>query len=361
VVLALDRSVHAWPMTSTHGQLVAALPMAASTLAIDPTGERLVVGGEDGSLWLVPARGGAERRRLDGLRGSVTALAFSPDGASVAAGCEEGMVGLWTATGEPRWLEDLEAAVIRRVSFSSRGDELAVAAYRRGPVRLDAATGQPRATLAGTRTAGVELLADGRLLAWSHDGWVGLWAADGTVLLRRELEDELWVARASPAGDALVVAGRDGRLRRYALPGGEETLAEQTGSWVDLAFVDAGSRLVTVGNDQRLQLWDAQTLALLRTFEGQHAHVGAFVVRSDATRMVSVGLDGSGRIWDLATAESRRLLGHQGAVKAVVLTPDGRAAITAGRDGTVRRWPDDVPDDEAGLRGWLEQELARGR
>lgn len=361
VVLSYDRSIHAWPIDSPHGQVVAALPEPAIAMAIDPKGERLAVGGRDGALWLVPVRGGAAPQRLEGLRGDVRSLAFSPDGATVAAGCEQGSVGVWTAAGERRWLEALAGGPIRGVSFSSRGDELAVAAYLRGVVRLAADSGRARATIAGERVVGVERLVDGGLLAWSHQGWVGVWAADGSERLRRQLADEVWVASASPRGDAIVVAGRDGRLRRYALPGGEETVAGRTGAVVHVEHVGGGDRLVTVSNDQRLRRWDATTLALERVFEGHRAHVGGVAVRRDGRRMASVGHDGRAIVWDLGTGESRALLGHDGAVAAAVLEPDGRAVITAGEDGTVRRWPDDVPDDEAGLRAWLEQQLARAQ
>jgi WD40 repeat protein len=89
--------------------------------------------------------------------------------------------------------------------------------------------------------------------------------------------------------------------------------------------------------------------------------VGDLAVGQGRSRAASAGHDGAARVWDLVTGESRELLGHRGPVSTVVLSLDGSTVLTAGDDGTVRRWPDDVPDDEAGLRQWLDRQLARGQ
>lgn len=49
--------------------------------------------------------------------------------------------------------------------------------------------------------------------------------------------------------------------------------------------------------------------------------------------------DGEVRLWDVAAKRClRRLLGHQGAVRGISLTPSGEAAVTASTDCTVKLW-----------------------
>jgi WD40 repeat protein len=67
-------------------------------VAIDGSGKYLVTGGADRSvrLWDVSGKGKvATVRQWTGLSDHVFAVAFSPDGQLVAAGCYDGMVTVW--------------------------------------------------------------------------------------------------------------------------------------------------------------------------------------------------------------------------------------------------------------------------
>jgi WD40 repeat protein len=66
------------------------------SLAFCPRGERLVSGGQDGSLRVWNARTGAELRRLDVSSGcAVTAVCFTADGESVISGSTDSYVRIW--------------------------------------------------------------------------------------------------------------------------------------------------------------------------------------------------------------------------------------------------------------------------
>jgi len=77
----------------------------------------------------------------------------------------------------------------------------------------------------------------------------------------------------------------------------------------------------------------------LLTFAGHSGAVRAVVFSSDGRRALSAGDDGTLRLWDVRLGrEIRTLRGHAGALTSVALSADGRVALSGGQDGTARLW-----------------------
>ena len=78
------------------------------------------------------------------------------------------------------------------------------------------------------------------------------------------------------------------------------------------------------------------TKAILK---GHRGSVKAVVVTPDGRRAVSASRDNTLRLWDLDSGRSLQILeGHSGPVSDVVITPDGRRAVSASDDNTLRVW-----------------------
>jgi len=108
-----------------------------------------------------------------------------------------------------------------------------------------------------------------------------------------------------------------------------------------LHFVDDGRRLLSLGWDQRAQLWHAG--AMLRDAGSPQAHLD--IVLDTALHPASGALltgsqDDTAALWNLGRLGERPplLRGHTGDVFAVDFQTNGTAALTASRDGTVRLW-----------------------
>jgi WD40 repeat protein/Cdc6-like AAA superfamily ATPase len=90
-----------------------------------------------------------------------------------------------------------------------------------------------------------------------------------------------------------------------------------------------------------------ETGALLRTLAGHTGSVNAVAVTPDGRRAVSASGDNTLKVWEMSASlsaspasgqELRTLKGHTDSVWGVAVTPDGSRAISASRDHTLKVW-----------------------
>jgi hypothetical protein len=78
---------------------------------------------------------------------------------------------------------------------------------------------------------------------------------------------------------------------------------------------------------------------LLRTLEGHSYEVMGVAVTGDGKRAVSASRDKTLKVWDLETGRLLRTLeGHSHHVDGVALTPDGKQAVSTSGDQTLKVW-----------------------
>ncbi|MDX3666418.1 nSTAND1 domain-containing NTPase [Streptomyces europaeiscabiei] len=297
-------------------------------------------------------------RRLTGHTGTVSTLAYSPDGKTLASGSYDGTVRLWdTATGRTRKvLAGRKIAdnpdVVRNVAFGPDGRTLATSHNDDARLR-DLDTGRVRASVAvrdpdEDNLAAVGFDGDGRALAVTESGRV-LDVATGRVAttLRGPTGLEMAVA-FSPDGRTLATSTRDHTAQLWDLDTGRvlSTLKSSTGVVSSLAFGPGGKILATGTEDGTVHLWDVADGKQRTTLTSASSRVESMAFDPDGKTLAAGSYDGTVRLWDLATGRAdATLTGHTSPVMSVAFSPDGDELATGneadsfgGGDVGVRLW-----------------------
>jgi WD40 repeat protein len=86
-----------------------------------------------------------------------------------------------------------------------------------------------------------------------------------------------------------------------------------------------------------LKVWDGETLSLIRTIECHP--VAKVAITADGRQAISASFDHTLKVWDLDSGLCRgTLAGHRDQVEDVAVSGDGARALSVSADGTVRVW-----------------------
>jgi eukaryotic-like serine/threonine-protein kinase len=322
------------------------IPRWNGSMALSADGRRVATGCTTGTkLWDLTSTQGC--RTFPGHRGVINAVAFSPDGQSVATGgADETLVLRRVTDGHVHWEAPHPGKWkgIIAVAFSPDGRQIA-SATRDEAVRLwDAKTGAATRKLPQPGATCVAFSPDSRHLATAaFDGLVKIWDAHSGVEMRsiQVIDGALWGIGFSPDGSHLATAGRGGQLVVYDAENGRRvtTISGHVGEVTALAYCPTRPVIATASGDRIIRLWDARTGREMSKLQGHNLKITAITFSPDGDRVASASDDGTVRIWDSVTGrEVLAISAPRGGMECVSFSPNGAWLATAGWDSIVRLW-----------------------
>lgn len=327
--------------------------------------------------------------RLTQAFGSVVTLAFSPDGQLLASGDGNGEVQIWrvadgqllsTLRGHTQWIQN--------VAFSPDGSLLASASDDQTIRLWHMPSNAALQVLQGHRQSvrAIAFTPNGHhLISGSSDQTLRLWNVQtgqieatfqpGGESFSRSCERDsksttahagtIWSICVSRDGRYLVSGGSDRVVRLWDLSSRQliHTLEGHQG-WIWSVDISPDSRWVASASDDcTVALWDRQTGLPVHWFRGHTQAVRAvrfytsLQPRGDADltsahdavdlpslpqsdlRLVSGSDDRTLRIWQVHSRQALKpLVGHDSAVWAIAISPDGAVLASGSTDPSIRLW-----------------------
>jgi WD40 repeat protein/serine/threonine protein kinase len=302
----------------------------------------LVTGSATGEVALWDVRGASRLRQSRPFGESVDAVAFSPDGGTIAAGSGDGVIQAWrTDSGARRSRISTRHGKIVGIEFGP-GGALILAANADGTVTVaDAAQGLPLAVLDGPsgalRTA--RFSPDGaRVVGAARDGTARVW--EGTSPYRTwaspPADGTCDIGMGTRSDGRFVAVGCEGLPTRIWDTSQDQLLAELPGTALIGASdfnspppaVSSAGDTAAIPRGTAVEVYGLPAGRLLRTIR-HGAEVSAVAFADSGRALASGALDGSVRV--VREDGTELALQASGGVEAVAVLPDGRVAVADAR------------------------------
>ena len=299
----------------------------------------------------------------------VRALAVGPDKAAVAAGrgnqihLYDAATGkhlrtltdpaLKTADGKP--VAAAHLSLVEALAYSPDGKTLASGGY--GEVTLwDPQAGAPRRKLTGFAAAVVTLAfsPDGKLLATgggppTEDGEIKVFqVADGKQVLdvKNGHSDTVFGAAFSPDGKLLATCGADKFVKVFEVPSGKfvKSFEGHTHHVLDVGWKADGKLLASAGADNAVKIWDYEKGEQARTINAHQKQVTRLVFAGKTGQFATCSGDQMVKMWNVDNGgNTRNFGGGKDYLYALGVSPDGALVAAGGEEDIVRLYNGNNP------------------
>ena len=276
-------------------------------------------------------------------------VAFSPDGAFLAAAAADQTVKLWNSS-DGKLVRTLQGHTesVTTLAFLNDGKQLVSGSSDNTLRTWNLATGENEQILSGTgfQLRQVSVTADGqKLVTISNDRSLEQWnLIDGAKLSRTPfptISKSVFGGLNQQANLLAVVSGNNTNIINLWEVGDEKAMLQINAKHpiVGLAFNSDSSLLASVHQNNQMQIWDVRNGTRQLTLQGHSQPIVQLVFSPVGNRMATASEDQTIKIWDTTTGEEiLTLRGHQHTPTSLSFTHDGQRLASADNRGNIQLW-----------------------
>jgi len=345
-----DKTARLWNQHGKVLQVFKGHEAEIEGVAFSPDCKSILTGSDDKTARLWDLKG-IILQEFRGHNEAINSVAFSHDGKSMLSGSNDKTAVLWNLNGNSLQVFRGHEEGIWAVAFSPDDQNILTGSTDK-TARLWDLNGKILRVFRGHDDMiwAVSFSPDGKsILTGSGDNTARLWDLNGNVLQVFEgHEGSINAVAFSPDGRNILTGSWDKTVRLWDLKGTQlQVLRGHDGYINSVGFSPDGKTIFTGAWDKTVRLWDLQG-NVLQVFKGNDGYVSSVAFSPDGKNILTVcsaislsmpgSEDNTACLWDLSGNMLQVFKGHEGGIRSVAFSPDGKSILTGSWDKTVRQW-----------------------
>jgi len=328
------------------------------TAEFSPDGKWILTASKDGTARVWDAQSGLELKAFRGHRSAINGAVFSPDGNFAFTASGDSTIRMWAIQfGQHVGSLSGHLDVVAKTTFSRDGKWIATASHDKTARVWEASTRREiKSFLHPDAVEDVAFSPDARFIATAADDGKAR-ICDVSLVACRELirgsvtgeNRALTSISFSNDGRTIVTGAADGTVQLWnaitdelirswqahkaptARTPGPATLA--------VAFSPDDQFIATSGNDGVVRLWSATDTGVRAEWDLGTGGIKTISFSHDGQYLVGACKDQTVRVWSIADKSALAVLrGHDQSVMSASFSPQGLLILTASKDRTARLW-----------------------